>query len=48
MTDPLTPNLPDYDLPGLRALLDGATAQRARITQQLTKIRAEIKRREKK
>lgn len=42
MTDP---NLADYDLPGLRALLDGAVAQRARITKQLAKIRAEIKKR---
>ena len=42
----LDPNLSDYDLAGLRALLDAAVASRGRLNKQIAKIRAEIKRQE--
>ena len=38
--------LENYDLPGLKALLDAGLVERAKITLALAKIRREIKRRE--
>lgn len=46
MTNSLEPDLKDYELAGLRALLDAALATRVRVNRSLAKIRAEIKRRE--
>jgi hypothetical protein len=45
MANELEPNLKDYDPAGLRALLDAALAERARVNQGVARIRAELKRR---